>query len=179
MTTPEDPFALPTTPPSPSGQPAAQRHSESEYGQPAGDQPGYAQPPAGRPAGDQPGYGQPAWDRPAGDQPGYGPPPAAYGSAQGGWNAAPPAGATEGLAIAALVCAIGSFVLFPLVPAVVALVLAGRASDRIRASGGQRSGDGLVTAARVLAWINLALCAVFVLFVLLAVGLLGTAPGFP
>ena len=77
-----------------------------------------------------------------------------------------PAAPTEGLAIAALVCAIASFVLFPLVPAVIALVLAGRASRSIDASGGQRGGAGLVTAARVLSWINLALWGVGVLGIL-------------
>ena len=161
MTTPEDPFAPPTMPASPSGPAAAPRYGEPGYGQPSGEQPGYGQPPYG-----QPTYG-PAWD-----QPGYGQPPSAYGPPPAGWTTAMRAAPTEGLAIAALVCAIASFVLFPFVPAVIALVLAGRASRSIDASGGQRGGAGLITAARVLSWINLALCTVGVLGIvsLLAVG---------
>ena len=168
MTTPEDPFAPPTMPASPSGPPAAPRYGEPGYGGPAYGQPTYGQPPYG-----QPGYGQPP-AQPTWDQPGYGQPPSAYGPPSAGWNTAMRAAPTEGLAIAALVCAIASFVLFPLVPGVIALVLAGRASRSIDSSGGQRGGAGLITAARVLSWINLALCAVGVL-VLLALVPVGTA----
>ena len=183
MTTPEDPFAPPTMPASPSGPAAAPRYGEPGYGQPSGEQPGYGQPGYGQPGYGQPGYGQPGYGqpgygqppaRPAWDQPGYGQPPSAYGPPPAGWNIAMRAAPTEGLAIAALVCAIASFVLFPFVPAVIALVLAGRASRSIDASGGQRGGAGLITAARVLSWINLALCAVGVLG-LLALVSVGTA----
>jgi hypothetical protein len=73
------------------------------------------------------------------------------------------------------VCAIGAFVLFPVVPAVVALVLAGRAHRSIAASAGRTGGAGLVTAARVLAWINLALFGVVVVVGLLALVLFSTA----
>ncbi len=59
----------------------------------------------------------------------------------------------------ALVLAILSFVLLPLVGAVVALFLAAGAQHRIEASGGTLGGIGRVTAAKVLAWINLALLA--------------------
>ena len=82
--------------------------------------------------------------------------------------------ATDPTAVWALVCAIGSWLL-PVVLAVVALVLASTADRSIAASGGQRTGSGLVTASRVLAWVNLVgalLVGVFVaaLLVGLAVG---------
>jgi hypothetical protein len=72
---------------------------------------------------------------------------------------------TESKAIIALVCAIGSFLVFPLVPAIVALVLASSARERIDASGGWLTGDGLVTAARVIAWCNIGLSVLLLLLV--------------
>jgi len=89
-----------------------------------------------------PGYGQ----QPYGQQP-YGQQP--YGSGLGTQ--------TETKAIVALVLAIGSFLVFPIVPAIVALVLAGKARRDIDASGGRLTGAGLVTAAKVVAWVNLGL----------------------
>jgi hypothetical protein len=82
--------------------------------------------------------------------PGYGGPP---------WAGPPryPAESprTEGLAIAAVVLAAVSFFV-PILPAIVALVLAAVAARRIReAPAGVLGGSGLVTAARVLAAIGL------------------------
>ncbi len=91
------------------------------------------------------------------------PPPAdwrAYGP--------PPRQETESKAIIALVCAVASFVVLPLVPAVVALVLASSARERIDASGGWLTGEGLVTAARVIAWVNIVLSVLLVGAVVLA-----------
>lgn len=73
---------------------------------------------------------------------------------------------TEGTAIGALICAIGSFVVCPVVLAVVALVLAQHARNHIDAAAGRLTGTGLVTAARVVAWLHLAL------FALLLVGII-------
>jgi uncharacterized membrane protein YjgN (DUF898 family) len=107
-----------------------------------------------------------------------GEPPAAPSTA-GGYDPAsygPPAGPaqTDTRAIVALVLAIASFVVLPLVPAVVALVLAQRSRRDIAASGGRLTGEGLATAARVVAWVNIVLCvlavlAVVALFTLFAV----------
>ena len=85
---------------------------------------------------------------------------------------------TEGKAIVALVCAIGSFVVVPLIPAVAALIVAGRAQRAIDTSGGRLTGSGLVTAARVTAWINIGLSLVALVLLVLAVvafGVLGVA----
>ena len=103
-------------------------------------------------------------------------PPAAYpppGYPAGGY--APPAAAqTSSNAVIALVLAVASWAVCPLVAAVVALVFASNASKEIAASGGRVEGQGLVTAAKIVAWINIGLTAaalvVFVfVFVLLAV----------
>jgi hypothetical protein len=117
-----------------------------------------------------PEYGQPQYGMP----PGYGPPPV-YGPGYGQPFAAgygypgyaPPA--TEGNAIAALILAIASFVVCPFISAVIALVLAGSAKRSILASGGTKQGLGMVTAARIIAWANIALGVVAVVGVLLVV----------
>jgi hypothetical protein len=71
---------------------------------------------------------------------------------------------TEGTAVAALVLSIVSWVLCPIIAAVVALVLAHVAGNKIDASGGRLTGDGLVKAAQIIAWIHI------VLFTLVMVG---------
>lgn len=50
----------------------------------------------------------------------------------------------------------------PVIPAIVALVLASNSSKNIKRSGGRLSGDGLNTAARIVAWINIGLWLLFV-----------------
>jgi len=104
------------------------------------EEPGWAASGAGPPA-------EPAdWPLP----PGTGGPP---------WQAPPPHAAgsprAAGLAVAALVLAVASL-LIPLLPGIVALVLAAMAAQRIRqASAGSVSGRGLVTAALALSTIGL------------------------
>lgn len=142
MSSPQDPFAAPSGPPS--------------YGQ---------QPPAAPPYGQElPAYGG-----------AYGPPPG-YGQQPSGFPGPGYQGqSTDSKAIIALVCAIGSFVVFPVVPAIVALVLAPQARRDIAASGGRLTGEGLVTAAKVIAWINLVLCLLAVLGFVLLFGVLASA----
>src|SRR5262245_43511817 len=126
------------------GQP--EQPAQPQWGQPGqGGQPGqWGQPQQGQPQqGPPPQWGQPGqpgqqWGQP-GYYPGYGPPQ------------------TEQGAIWALVSAIGSFVVCPVVLAVVALVLASNADKKIKASGGALQGDGMVVAARVIAWANIIL----------------------
>jgi TctA family transporter len=65
------------------------------------------------------------------------------------------------------VTAIASFVVCPLIPAVVALVLASSATRNIRASGGMKTGEGLVQASRWVAWINIALSVLFVVLIVI------------
>jgi preprotein translocase subunit SecG len=72
-----------------------------------------------------------------------------------------------------LVCAIGSWILLPVVLAIVALVLASQAKQAIAASGGTKSGEGLITATQVIAWVHLILVALFAIFIVaFAIGIL-------
>lgn len=143
-----------------------------------------------------------AWGTPPADQPGYGAPQGGYGAPQGGGYGAPPGGTpgygqqpyggqqqwgappgyayntaptTEGKAIGALICAIASFVICPFVPAVVAVFLAGGAKRSIEQSGGRVGGEGLVTAARIIAWVNIALSVIGFVLIVIAVAVGGTA----
>lgn len=119
-----------------------------------------------------PGYGAPAgYGQPAG----YGA-PAGYGqpTGWGGPGAGGPPPQTEGKAIAALVLAISSFFILPFVAAIIALFLAPAARRDIVASGGQLGGEGLVTAAKVIAWINIGMCVLAALFFLLFLGVMAS-----
>ncbi|MDQ3574397.1 MAG: hypothetical protein M3404_05655 [Actinomycetota bacterium] len=120
------------------------------------------------PSSPQGGWQQPGgWQPPAGTPPpppsqGY-PPPPPYGYG-------PPPPQTEGTAITALVLSISSFMICPVIPAVVALVLCSSARRKIEESGGALTGEGLVTAARIVSWVNIGLCgAAIVLFVIVLV----------
>jgi hypothetical protein len=107
--------------------------------------------------------GQPPQPPSGGPPPGAPPPP---GGPPPGWTPTPPgtpgyqsAPQTEGTAIAALCCAIAAFIACPVIPAIVALVLAHNSQQKINASGGRLTGDGLNTAARIISWIHLGLVA--------------------
>jgi hypothetical protein len=144
-------------PTAPQGGPAPPPPPPS-YGQPGAPQ----QPPGYGPAAQEP---QPyAQQYGYGHQPGYGYPPGPQ---------------TEGLATAALVIAIAGFFTYPPVGAVVALVLANNARQRIEASGGRLSGLEQARAARIIAIIELALTAIVVLVgaIGMAIALRGTTSG--
>lgn len=74
-----------------------------------------------------------------------------------GYGPAGPVGRTDGGAIAALVLSIVSFVVCPIVPAIVALFVASSARKKIAASGGALQGENLCQIATILSWVNLAL----------------------
>ncbi|MGH2706318.1 MAG: DUF4190 domain-containing protein [Actinomycetota bacterium] len=117
----------------------------------------WGQPPP-PPPGQQPPPGGPAMQPYSAPQ--QYPPPQQYGG--GG-------GQTDGTAIASLVLAIGSFVVFPIILAIIALVLASSAKKKIAASGGTLGGEGLAKAATIVSWINLAFGIVAILFLVVAV----------
>lgn len=76
-------------------------------------------------------------------------------------GAAPVAGQTTSTnAIVGLVLAIVSWVVCPIIAAIVALVLAQSSSKEIAASDGRIGGAGLNTATRIIAWINIAVSIV-------------------
>ena len=72
---------------------------------------------------------------------------------------------TSSNAVVAVVLAICSFLVCPLVPAIVALFLASSAQREIDASGGWVTGDGLVKGARIASWINIGLWVAIGLFI--------------
>ncbi|MEC9213613.1 MAG: DUF4190 domain-containing protein [Actinomycetota bacterium] len=98
------------------------------------------------------------------------PPPPAYG----------PAPQTSNNAVAALVLSIVSWVYCPIIPAIIALVFASKARREILASNGWVTGTGLVTSAKIVAWINIGFWAamtivwIFILVVALISGAINT-----
>jgi hypothetical protein len=58
------------------------------------------------------------------------------------------------------------------IPAIVALVLAHSSQQKINASGGRLTGDGLNTAARIVSWIHLGL-VVLVIAIIVVVAIAG------
>ncbi len=120
-------------------------------------------------------------------QPGWPPPPEgyAYGPPPHGYGPPPPPGSvplpygyapapqTDGTAIVVLVLAISSFLFLPVIPAVVALVIAPSAERDIAASGGRLTGESLVRAGRIVAWIHLGLCLAGLLLLLAFLGVFG------
>lgn len=72
---------------------------------------------------------------------------------------------TDGTAITALVLSICAWFVLPVVLAIVALVIASSASKTIAASNGARTGEGMVKAAKIIAWLNLLLFGLAIVFV--------------
>ena len=92
-------------------------------------------------------------------------PPPAYPPAYGVPGAAPmyaPAPPTSTNAIIAFVLSIVSWAVCPIIPAIVALVLAASAQREIAAGQGRVQGGGLVTAAKVISWINIGFWAAII-----------------
>jgi len=150
----------------------------SEEGSPPDHQEDWIPPPPGY--GPPPDYGPPPY-RPV---PGYRPPPL-YGPPPGGFGNPPPGSylpypppqyggyprqaRTDGTAIAALILSIASFVVCPIISAVIALVLIPGSRANIRRSGGTLEGESLLTAAKVISLIHLGLVAVAIAIVAIAI----------
>ncbi len=92
------------------------------------------------------------------------PPPPGYGYGYG-----QPQRQTSSDPIVALVLANISWAVCPFVLAIVALIFASKASKAIAASNGWVEGSGMVTAARIIAWINIAFGILFIGFFIVAV----------
>ena len=82
---------------------------------------------------------------------------------------------TSSNAIVALILAIISWAVCPVVAAIVALVFASMAGKEIQASEGRIAGRGLVTAARIVAWINIGVTAATLVIGLLVVVIIAIA----
>jgi hypothetical protein len=61
--------------------------------------------------------------------------------------------------VVALILAVVSWAVCPIIPAIVALVFASNATKEIAASGGRLQGTGLITAARIVSWVNIGVWA--------------------
>ena len=135
---PEQPPAAgwPASPTPPGYGPAA--GAPGGYPAPAG----YAAP--GPEQGAAPGYGYPT------GAPGY--PATGYGYGYPGY---PAPRQTDSKAVVALVLAISSWVVCPVITAIVALVLAGQSDRAIVSSGGHLEGSSMNTATRWVSWANI------------------------
>jgi hypothetical protein len=60
------------------------------------------------------------------------------------------------------VLSIVSWLVCPIIPAIVALVLAKKSGDEIAASQGRVGGEGLNTATKIVSWINIAFYGAFI-----------------
>lgn len=74
--------------------------------------------------------------------------------------------------------AIGSFVVCPVIPSIIALVLASSADRNIAASNGALTGESLTKAARIIAWVNLAVAALVFVLILAFVGFGSAGAGY-
>lgn len=85
---------------------------------------------------------------------------------------------TSGNAIIALVLAIASWVVCPIVLAIIALVFAHKADREIAAAPMLRTGGGLVTAAKIVAWVNIGIAAAFMVIGVVVLIVVAIAGGF-
>lgn len=84
---------------------------------------------------------------------------------------------TSSNAIVALVLAIAAWPLCPVIFAIIALVFASKGSKEIAASGGRIGGEGFITAARIVAWINIGFYGALLLLGLMFVIIFAIAGG--
>lgn len=134
--------------------------------QPTPEQP--AQPPANLPAG-QPAQQSEGFLPPQYQGAPQGMPPVVGGT---------PVPQTSGNAIIALVLSIASWIVCPIVLAIVALVFASKADREIAAAPSQLTGGGLTTAAKIVAWVNIGIAAALVLIGIAALVVIAIAGGF-
>ena len=101
--------------------------------------------------------------------------PATWPSVPAAPAAYPPAPQTSGNAIVALILSIGAWLICPVIPAIVALVFASMAKKEIAAGEGRVTGQGLVTASMIVAWINIGVWAAILVIGLLVLGIAAVA----
>jgi galactitol-specific phosphotransferase system IIC component len=73
---------------------------------------------------------------------------------------------TSGYAIASLILGIAGFVVFPIVPSILAVVFGRKAQEELRRNP-TLGGEGLATAGIVLGWVGIALVGIGLVFLLL------------
>lgn len=122
-------------------------------------------PPTGDPAWQPPPPPQPAWGQPAAPgQPAWGqPPPQGWGQQAGAYGVPQQ---TESSAVVSLVLACASWVVCPVILAIIALAMIPSARTKIAQSQGRLGGESLLTAAKIISLIHLALFGLVVLLIL-------------
>ncbi len=146
----------PPPPPQPGQSPQQGQPQQPTYPQ----QGGQGQPGQGQQSYGQSGYGQQGYPPQPGYPPGY---PPTYPQAGYQQPAYQSGRQTDSKAIVGLVLAISSWLVCPLITAIVGLVLAGQSNRAIAASGGRLEGKGLNTATKVISWINIVLTLVAII----------------
>lgn len=153
--------------------PAYEQPSYSDPGQQGGYGQPYAQPGYAGPDPSQQQYGQPYGQQGYGQPYGYGAPgyPAAgYPGSAYGYGAP----STSGKATAVMVLGIASVATLCLyglgiVPAIVALAMAGSAKREIESSDGRLTGLGMVQAGRIMGWITVGLSIILIVAIVLII----------
>lgn len=142
-----------------------------------------SQPPVGGPPPGQPPVPPPPPPPPPPPgQPYGGPNPAGtYGVTPGyGGGAAPAVPSTNNNAIVAFVLSLVSWVVCPIICAIVALVFASKAKKEIEQSGGWQTGSGFVTAAKIISWLNIVLGIIGLILYIIIIAVVVTNPNtFP
>ncbi len=83
---------------------------------------------------------------------------------------------TEGTAIASLILGIAGFVVCPLVPSIVAIILGTQARAKIR-SDPMLDGDGMAKAGVILGWIGVGIAVLAAVAIILALVFVVSGPG--
>lgn len=127
----------------------------------------------GAPAGAVTGGAAPPAPPGAAATPPTGPPPPAPGPPvvpHAGPAPIGPPRQTDGMAVASLAMGIGSFLVCPLLCAILAIVFGYMARKNIEESGGVLEGDGFAVAGIILGWVNIGVVAlVAIIFIIIAV----------
>ena len=106
-------------------------------------------------------------------------PPGGYAPAPGYGVPQAPQPQTNNNAIVAFALAIVSWAICPIVAAIVALVFASKAKKEIDQSGGWQTGAGFVTAAKIIAWINIVFMIVAIIFYIILIAfVIGTSNNY-
>ena len=107
----------------------------------------------------------------------YAPPPQApyY---QPGYYPGPMPAPTNGMAIASLSCSVASFVIIPLIGAILGVIFGHMALGQINASNGREQGRGMAQAGLIIGYIHLGLfvlvIAIVILFIIIGIAASGT-----
>jgi hypothetical protein len=84
--------------------------------------------------------------------------------------------ATSKLALSSMICGILAWTMFPVLAAIPAIILGHLGRSEIRDSGGRVTGDGMALFGMIIGYIQLAVIALILMFVLFFVVMVGLRP---